>query len=70
MTIFSHLAVEIVDPKDGHDFKVNGQRLKPFLEDFLQITLLEKRKILFLLLYISFRSHFCIFFGMSLLFMF
>ena len=32
--VFPNGAVKIVDPKDGHDFKVNGQRLKPFLEDF------------------------------------
>ena len=31
-TVFSHGAVEISDTKNGNDFKVNGQRLKPFLE--------------------------------------
>ena len=31
-TVFPHGAVEISDPKNGNDFKVNGQRLKPFLE--------------------------------------
>ena len=30
--VFPHGAVEIQDPKDGHIFKVNGQRLKPFLD--------------------------------------
>ena len=30
--VFSHGAVEISDTKNGNDFKVNGQRLKPFLE--------------------------------------
>jgi len=30
--VFSHGAVEIEDPKNGAVFKVNGQRLKPFLE--------------------------------------
>ena len=30
--MFSHGAVEISDTKNGNDFKVNGQRLKPFLE--------------------------------------
>ena len=33
-TVYPHGAVEIVDPKDGHEFKVNGQRLKPFLEGY------------------------------------
>ena len=31
-TMFPHVAVEISDTKNGSDFKVNGQRLKPFLE--------------------------------------
>jgi hypothetical protein len=31
-TVFSHGAIEIKDPKNGNTFKVNGQRLKPFLE--------------------------------------
>ena len=31
-TVFSHGAVEICDIKDGNEFKVNGQRLKSFLE--------------------------------------
>ena len=30
--MFPHGAVEISDTKNGNDFKVNGQRLKPFLE--------------------------------------
>ena len=30
--VFPHGAVEISDTKNGHDFKVNGQGLKPFLE--------------------------------------
>ena len=29
---FLYGAVEITDPKNGNIFKVNGQRLKPFLE--------------------------------------
>ena len=33
-TVYPHGAVEIVDLKDGHEFKVNGQRLKPFLEGY------------------------------------
>ena len=43
-TVFSYGAVEIEDPKDGNIFKVNGHRLKPFLEGFepeLESTLLE-----------------------------
>ena len=31
-TVFSHGAIEIYDPKNGNEFKVNGQRLKSFLE--------------------------------------
>ena len=30
-TVFSHCAVINVDPKNNMEFKVNGQRLKPFL---------------------------------------
>ena len=30
--MFSHGAIEIYDPKNGNEFKINGQRLKPFLE--------------------------------------
>ena len=30
--VFPHRAIEIEDPKNGTTFKVNGQRLKPFLE--------------------------------------
>ena len=29
---FIHSAVEVRDPKTGHTFKVNGQRLKPYIE--------------------------------------
>jgi hypothetical protein len=29
--IFPHEAIKIEDPKNGNTFKVNGQRLKPFL---------------------------------------
>jgi hypothetical protein len=31
-TVFTYGAIEIEDPKNGDTFKVNGQRLKPFLE--------------------------------------
>ena len=31
-TKFPHGAIEICYPKNGNEFKVNGQRLKPFLE--------------------------------------
>ena len=31
---FSHGAVEIENPKNDNIFKVNGQRLKPFFENF------------------------------------
>jgi len=31
-TVFSHGVVEISDTKNGNDFKVNGQRLKSFME--------------------------------------
>ena len=31
-TVFTHGAIEIKDPKNGVMFKVNGQRLKPYLQ--------------------------------------
>jgi hypothetical protein len=31
-SVFPYEAIEIKDPKNGTIFKVNGQRLKPFLE--------------------------------------
>ena len=31
-TVYPHGAIEIENPKNGDLFKVNGQRLKPFLE--------------------------------------
>ena len=31
-TVFLHGAIKIYDPKNGNEFKVNGQRLKLFLE--------------------------------------
>jgi hypothetical protein len=31
-TMFAHGAIEIEDPKNGNTFKVNGLRVKPFLE--------------------------------------
>jgi hypothetical protein len=43
-TVFSHGAIEIEDPKNGNIFKVNGQRVKPFLElrsSEIEATLLE-----------------------------
>jgi len=30
--VFPHGAIEICDPKNGNEFKVNGQHLKLFLE--------------------------------------
>ena len=30
--VFPHGAVKIHDPRSGHFFKVNGQRLKPYIE--------------------------------------
>ena len=43
-TMFPHGAIEIEDPKNGNTFKLNGQRVKPFLElNSLEVeaTLLE-----------------------------
>ena len=43
-SMFPHGAIEIVDPKNGNTFKVNGQRLKPFLKlrsREVEMTLLE-----------------------------
>ena len=31
-TTYPHGAVELLDPKNGQNFRVNGHRLKPFLE--------------------------------------
>ena len=31
-TVYPHGAVEVENPKNGDVFKVNGQRLKPFLD--------------------------------------
>jgi hypothetical protein len=42
--VFSHGAIEIEDPKNGNIFKVNGQKVKPFLElrsSKVEATLLE-----------------------------
>ena len=33
-TVFPHGAIEFENPMNGNIFKVNGQRLKPFLEPF------------------------------------
>ena len=43
-TVFPHGAIEISDTKTGNDFKVNGQRLKPFLES-VSVNKMEKRKV-------------------------
>ncbi|XP_059451102.1 uncharacterized protein LOC132181891 [Corylus avellana] len=43
-SVFTHGAIETKDPKNGNTFKVNGQRLKPFLElksPKIETTLLE-----------------------------
>jgi len=32
--VYPHGAIDVYNPKDGNIFKVNGQRLKPFLENF------------------------------------
>jgi hypothetical protein len=43
-TVFSHGAIEVEDPKNVNIFKVNGQRVKPFLElrsSEVEATLLE-----------------------------
>ncbi|XP_035551102.1 uncharacterized protein LOC118343695 [Juglans regia] len=32
--VFSHGAIEIVNPQNGNTFKVNGHRLKPFIIQF------------------------------------
>jgi hypothetical protein len=30
--VFAHGAIKIKEPKNGNTFKVNGKRVKPFLE--------------------------------------
>lgn len=34
-TVYPYGTVEIENPKNGNIFKVNGQRLKPFLDNFI-----------------------------------
>jgi len=34
-SVFSHSVIEISDTKNWNDFKVNSQRLKPFLKSVL-----------------------------------
>ena len=41
-TIFSYGAIEITNPTNGNVFKVNGQRLKPFLENFEKEEMVEE----------------------------
>lgn len=36
-TVYPHGAVEIENPSNGNIFKVNGQRLKPFFENFSRL---------------------------------
>ena len=40
-TVFSHGAIEIENPLNGNIFKVNGKKLKPFLEPFDAETTIE-----------------------------
>ena len=35
-TVFPHGAIEIYDPTNGNEFKINGQYLKSFLESILE----------------------------------
>ena len=39
--VFSHSAVELKDPKQGTTFKVNGQHLKPYIENIIDETVIE-----------------------------
>lgn len=34
-TVYPYRTIEIENPKNGNIFKVNGQRLKPFLDNFI-----------------------------------
>ena len=40
--VYNHGAVDIQDPKDGSISKVNGQRLKPYIEGEVQEFLVEE----------------------------
>ena len=40
--VFSHGAVTILDPKSGNTFKVNGQRLKPYIEGISDTHIIEE----------------------------
>ena len=39
--VFPHGAVELKDPKRGNIFKVNGQRLKPYIDGIKDGELIE-----------------------------
>ena len=41
-SILPHGAVEVENSTNGHTFKVNGQRLKPFMESFDKNELIEE----------------------------
>ena len=40
--VFTHGVVEIQDPKTGNIFRVNGQRLKPYIEGISEEGIIEK----------------------------
>ena len=40
--VFTHGAVKIHDPKIGNTFRVNGQRLKPYIEGISEEGIIEK----------------------------
>ena len=43
--VFTYGAVEIHDPKTGNTFRVNGQRLKPYIEGISKEEIIEKVKL-------------------------
>ena len=40
--VLLHRAVKVKNSTNGHTFKVNGQRLKPFVESFDRKELIEE----------------------------
>jgi hypothetical protein len=46
ISISPHGAIELRDPKDGNIFKVNGQRLKPYIQNLEPSTDMESVKLM------------------------
>ena len=58
-TIFLHATIEIENPLNENIFKVNGQRLKPFLEPFEREELSRISLILSIGIFLEFSLFHC-----------